>query len=454
MISQSIEKSTIPNDYEAEQAVLGSIIYDNDTIIDILSILNPTSFYTPAHQHIFRAMMELVELKQPIDELLLGDQLKSVNELDDVGGYAYLSTLQDCVPSSGNIVYYANIIQEHSLLRQLITTTSDISRKARDPENTFVDLMSEADSKLQELFLQKKTEECTDIKNVLQSSFIKLEEISTQKNKITGVPTGFTDLDDITSGFQGSDLIIIAARPSMGKTALALNMAKYAAMHSISKQTGTVVIFSLEMSKDQLGIRLLCSEGRIDSNLIRNGNLDQKDWDRLAMATDIISPLPLKINDASRVPIVDIVNTTKKLNKTEKNGVSLVVVDYLQLAKSIRKNIPREQEIAEISGSLKGLAKELDIPVIALSQLNRSLESRTDKRPMMSDLRESGAIEQDADIIMFIYRDEVYHDDTTEPGIAEVRIAKHRNGATGEFKLVFKGKHTSFYNHSDRMPNE
>lgn len=451
MISQSIEKSTIPNDYEAEQAVLGTIIYDNETINDVISIITPTSFYTPSHQHIYRAMLELVDLKKPIDEHLLGDQLKSLNQLEEVGGYGYLATLQDCI-GGGNISDYADIIQEHALLRGLITVTSDIARKSRDPESQFLDLISEADRKINDLLMLKNTNDCTHVKDAIRAGFERLEKISENKNEISGIPSGYTDLDLITSGFQNSDLIILAARPAMGKSALALNLAKYAGSRSNIK--GTIVVFSLEMSKEQLATRLVASEGRVDSNRIRNGNLRQEDWDKMAMGTDIISGMNLLINDKARISTTELIATVKKLNKTEENGVSLVLVDYLQLMQASKPNLPREQQIADISGSLKGLAKDLDIPVIALSQLNRALENRTNKRPMMSDLRESGALEQDADIIMFIYRDEVYNDDTPDPGIAEIDIAKHRHGSIGHVKLVFQGKYTSFYNHSERQPND
>jgi replicative DNA helicase len=442
----------IPNDYEAEQAVLGSIIYDNSTLTDVLDIIMPISFYTPAHQHIYRAVLELDSIKQPVDELTLGDQLKSLNQLDEVGGYAYLATLQDCFPSSGNIAYYAKIIQEHALKRQLISFGSDVSKKARDPEQNFIELISDADSKLQNIYLQKKTEGYTHIKDIFISNFEKLEEIAKENRDITGLATGFVDFDRLTSGLQNSDLIIIAARPSIGKSSLALNIAKYVATRS--QDQGAVLIFSLEMSKYQIGMRLLCSEGKIDTSLLRNGKLNDHDWDKLAMATDILSTAPIFINDTPRISIDEIIAISKKLDKTEENGLSLVIVDYMQLSKVLRSNIIREQEIAEISSSLKGLAKDLDVPVIALSQLNRSLENRSDKRPMMADLRESGAIEQDADIIVFLYRDEFYNEDTPEPGIAEFNIAKHRNGPTGMIKLVFIGKHTQFANHTVRNPDD
>ncbi|MCP4757119.1 MAG: replicative DNA helicase, partial [Proteobacteria bacterium] len=423
------QPSAIPHDFEGEQAVLGSIIEDNDILNDTANILSPNSFYTVAHQHIFQAMMELAEAGQPIDEVLLGDQLKSVKKLEEVGGYAYLAELLDCVPSSGNVVYYAKIIQEHASLRDLITISADIGRKSRDPEQNISELLSEAESKIAEIATRSADRGYSHIKEILASSFKRLEKISETPDEITGIPTGFIDLDRLTSGLQSSDLLIVAARPSMGKTSFALNIASYVSTRTDIK--GAILIFSLEMSKEQLALRLLTSESKVDSKKLRTGKLEQEDWDKLAMATDKLSVAQIYINDSTAVSPYELVTICKQLDKELEHGVSLVLVDYLQLMQGNRRNTPREQEIAEISRSLKGIAKELDIPVIALSQLNRALESRSDKRPQLSDLRESGAIEQDADIIMFIYKDEVYNEDSPDKGIAEIIISKHRNGPTG-----------------------
>ncbi len=444
MTAENKSVLTIPHDFEAEQAVLGAIIFNNHTMTDIAGILTPNSFHEESHRHIFRAMLELVDANQPIDEIILGDQLKEFGKLEDIGGYAYLAELVDCVPSSGNIVYYAKIIQEHALLRDLITTTSDINRKSRDPQQSISELLAEAENKITEIATRTSEKNYSHIKDILLTNFDKLEEISKTKSEITGLPTGFMDLDRITSGLQASDLIILAARPSMGKTALALNIASYVAIRNESQ--GAVLMFSLEMSKEQLTMRMLTSESRIDSHKMRTGNLEQEDWDKLAKATDRLSVAPMYINDTSNITPYEVATICKQLDKELEHGVSLIILDYLQLMQGNRKTNSREQEIAEISRALKGLAKDLNVPVIALSQLNRALENRSDKRPQLSDLRESGSIEQDADIIFFIYRDEVYNEDSEKKGIAEIIIAKHRNGPTGMIELVFTGKHTKFAN--------
>jgi len=441
---------SIPYDTEAEQALLGAVIEDNDALSEIASILTPTAFYKPSHQHIFRAMLELVDMQQPIDEVILGDQLRTLNQLDEAGGYAYLAELVECVPSAGNIKYYAKIIQEHALLRDLISTTSDIGRKSRDPEQNISDLLSEAENKITEISTRSTERKYDHIKDILASSFKRLEKISESTDEVTGIPTGFVDLDRFTSGLQDSDLIIVAARPSMGKTAFALNIASYVATRAEDK--GAILVFSMEMSKEQLAIRMLTSESKVDSKKLRSGNLEQEDWDKLAMATEKLSVVPVFINDSTNLSPYELTTIAKQLDKETENGVSLVIVDYLQLMKGNRPNMPREQEIAEISRSLKGVAKDLNIPVVALSQLNRALENRSDKHPQLSDLRESGSIEQDADIILFIYRDEIYNDDSPDKGIAEIIISKHRNGPTGVIRLAFIGKYTKFANLSRQEP--
>lgn len=450
MTAENKSVLTIPHDFEAEQAVLGAIILNNQTINEVAGFLAPNSFHAENHKHIYRAILELVEANQPIDEIILGDQLKVFGKLEEIGGYAYLAELVDCVPSSGNIVYYARIIQEHALLRDLITTTTDISRKSRDPQQSITELLAEAENKITEIATRSTEKGYSHIKDILLTNFDKLEEISKHKSEVTGLPTGFMDLDRITSGLQPSDLIIIAARPSMGKTALALNIATYVATRSDTK--GAVLIFSLEMSKEQLAMRMLTAESRIDGKKMRSGNLEQDDWDKLAQATDRLSVAPIYINDTSNLTPYEVVTVSKQLNKEFEHGVALVVVDYLQLMQANKKTNSREQEIAEISRSLKGIAKDLEIPVIALSQLNRALETRSDKRPQLSDLRESGSIEQDADIILFIYRDEVYNEETEKKGMAEIIIAKHRNGPTGMIELVFAGKYTKFASLSKLEP--
>jgi len=434
----------LPKDIEAEQAILGSIIDDDQLLLTVSGILTPISFFKTAHQRIFRAMLELTDANLPVDEVVLGDKLKSLNQLSESGGYSYLAELVECVPSSGNIIYYAKIIEEHAVARNLSKAFIDLEQKIRNPEQNISELISEAENRIVEASTSSKEERCDHIKNILAASFNRLEDLSETTNEITGIPSGFIGLDDITSGLQNSDLNIVAARPSMGKTALALNIASYVVTQS--KEKGAVLIFSLEMSKEQLALRMLTSESRVDSKKLRSGNLKPEDWDKLAAATGKLSAGPLFINDSTSLSSFELMNIAKQLNKRSKTGISLIIVDYLQLMRGNRTNMPREQEIAEISRSLKGVAKELDIPVIALSQLNRDLEKRADKHPQLSDLRESGAIEQDADIIMFIYRDEVYNENSAERGIAEISISKHRNGPTGKVRLAFSGQYTRFGN--------
>jgi len=438
------QETLIPKDLDAEQAVLGSIIENNDVLGNLASILTPNSFYNVAHQHIYRAMIDLAEMSYPIDEVLLGDQLKSLSQLEEIGGYAYLAELVECSPSSGNVVFYSRIIQEYALLRDLIETTREIGEKSRDPERNISELLTEAEYKIRQISIRTNQKKYTKIRDLLLRNFQRLEEISQTPDEVTGIPTGFIDLDKRTSGLQDSDLIVIGARPSMGKTAIALNIASYVATRSEVK--GAILIFSLEMSKEQLSTRILQAEANVDGKKIRTGNIDQDDWDKLAMATEHLSPSDIFINDATNITPQEVTSITKRLNSEEENGVSLVIVDYLQLMEGNRPDTPREQKIAEISRSLKALAKDLNIPVIALSQLNRSLENRTDKRPQLADLRESGAIEQDADLIIFIYRDEVYNPESPDKGQAEIILAKHRNGPTGILRLAFVSKYTSFCN--------
>ena len=438
----SIEKAVIPNDYEAEQAVLGSIIYDNQTYPEARSKLLPESFYTPSHQHIFRAMIKLYETKSPIDELLLGDQLKKNDQLEEVGGYAYLSTLQDCFPGSGNIGRYASIIEEKDLLRKLITIGSDLSRKARDQRFESGVLLAQT-LKLLESTTTRSTSFST-LKDVLAGVILKAEEAqNTKEDAFIGYPTGFHEYDAATSGLQPSDLIIIAGRPSMGKTALACDIVKNAA--HISKLHA--LIYTHEMSKDKIAMRMLCSEAQLVNNKVRRGRLEQSEWDRLIQANGNLSNLNISIDDSENLAIEELIARTMAEHYI--NPVHLVMVDYLQLLKTLARVDNRSQVIGTISRGCKSLAKKLNAPVILLSQLNRKLEERRDKRPILSDLRESGDIEQDADIILFPYRDEVYHPNNSKPGETELIIAKFRDGPPTKVDLHFEGRFTRFSN-----PNE
>ena len=459
-MAEPLAITEIPQDIEAEQAILGAIIFNNDVLAETASLLTPKSFFSPAHQYIFRAMLELSGQSIPIDEITLGDELKSMGQLEDIGSYSYLAELIDCVPSSANILQYSKIVQEFSLLRDLIETSSEIARKSRAPDQNISELLAEAESKIAEISFRSTERSYHPIKEILISNYSRLEKISETTDEVTGIATPFVDLDKITSGLQASDLIIVAARPSMGKTAFALNIASYIASPTRQRaqnqrveEKGAILLFSLEMPKEQLAMRILASESKVDGQKLRSGNLDQDDWNKLAMASEKLSNAPLYINDSSGLTPYELVTIAKQLDKEYEHGVSLVLVDYLQLMRVTGKNISREQEIAEISRSLKGLAKDLSIPVIALSQLNRSLESRPDKRPKLSDLRESGAIEQDADIILFIYRDEKYNDDSPDIGKAEILISKHRNGPTGKIMLAFIEKFAMFANLTQRESN-
>ncbi len=434
----------IPKDIEAEQAVLGSIIFNNTIFADVASILKPNQFYSESHRYIFAAMQELYICDSPIDEILLADELKAKDRLEEIGGIVYLAELVECVPITANIIYYARIIEEHAIARDLITVSNTISKKSRNPEQNIADLLQEAQKKIAEIAVKTNKKTYRHIKDILHDNFQRLEELSESKEEITGLKTGFDDIDKMTAGLQPADLVVVAARPAMGKTAFALNIGSYVAR--TQPDEGAVLVFSLEMLDTQLGFRLLSGDARINSKCFKSGNLEQEDWDKLAMSTDTLSEIPLYINDSSKISPYEMVTITKQLDSELENGVSLAIVDYLQLAQGKGNPAHREQEIANISRTLKGLAKDLKIPVVALSQLNRTLENRSDKRPILADLRESGAIEQDADVVLCLYRDEVYYKDSEQKGVAEAIFRKHRNGPTGTIYLRFDGKYTSFYN--------
>jgi replicative DNA helicase len=441
------EVLTIPHDFEAEQAVLGSIIFDNKIVHKIFSILKPNSFHAEQHQQIFSAMIELTRTKQPIDEIILGDQLKSINKLDDIGGYSYLAELVESVPSSGNIVYYARIIQEHALIRDLISTTTDIGRKSRDPQQNISDLLREADAKIREIASARSGAEVVHIKDVLLQNFNEVEELSKSDREFVGVSTGFSKLDRITCGMLPADYIILAARPSMGKTALALNIAKHAAL--VDPIPGGVYISTLETKNRKLAKRMLANVGNISSYFLKTGKVPKSQpdaWDRLAKATDTLSAADIYFNDRSK-NIDDICYSVESTHMRVKDGLKLFITDYIQIAEGMDRK-SREREIAYISKRLNDLSNDLNLPVLALSQLNRLLESRSDKRPQTSDLRDSGSIEQDADIILFLYRDDVYklkdNPQYVTTGIAELNVDKNRDGPTGMIELLFEGKYTRF----------
>ena len=431
-----------PHDIEAEQAVLGSCLTDKDAVMDAVEKLRPESFYREDSKLIFEAIFNLYNRSEPVDLVTVKDELTSMGSFENIGGYEYLATLPDKVPTTTNVQKYIEIVEEKSTLRNLIKTANEIIELGYNPTEEVDDIMAGAEKKIFDIIQKKNQKSYTPIKDVLIDSFTKLEELYNQKSKITGVPTGFADLDDKTAGLHGSDLILIAARPAMGKTAFALNIAAHAAI----RENVPVAVFNLEMSKDQLVNRMLCMEAMVDSNKVMTGKLDEDDWSKLAGVVGPMSDAGIYIDDTPGISITEIRTKCRKL-KMEKN-IGLVVIDYIQLIQGSgsRKNGSREQEIAEISRSLKILAKELNVPVIALSQLSRAVESRPDHRPMLSDLRESGSIEQDADIVMFLYRDDYYNPDSEEKDISEVIIAKHRAGSTGTIKLLWMGNYTKFVN--------
>ena len=430
-----------PHDEDAEQAVLGSMLTDNDAVMAAVEVLKEDAFYREDNKIIYQAILNLYSKSEPIDIITLKDELESMGKFEQVGGFEYLASLPDKVPTTANVQKYIKIVEEKSVLRNLIKTANEIIELGYNPTEDVEDIMDGAEKKIFDIMQSKNTKSYTPIKDILVESFTNLEKLYNQKQHVTGVPTQFYDLDDKTAGLHGSELILVAARPAMGKTAFALNIATNAALRA----NVPVAIFSLEMSKDQLVNRMLCSEAMVDSNKVRTGKLDEEDWTKLAEAIGPLSEAGVYIDDTPDISVMEIRTKCRKL-KMEKN-IGLVVIDYLQLiAGSNKRNGSREQEISEISRSLKVLAKELNVPVIALSQLSRAVEQRDDHRPMLSDLRESGAIEQDADIVMFLYRDDYYNKESAEKDIAEVIIAKQRGGSTGTVKLYWMGNYTKFVN--------
>jgi replicative DNA helicase len=431
-----------PQNLEAEQSILGGILLDNHALNDVLEILNAKDFYSEAHRRIFTAIIELADKNEPSDLITLSSALKGKNQLEHVGGMTYLASLVDNVPSAANVAHYAKIVKEKAILRGLIGTATEILTKSYDTGADVDHVLDEAEHAIFEISENKIKPAFFSIKDIVKDSFKTIEKLYERKELVTGVPTGFQKIDELTSGLQKSDLIIIAGRPSMGKTAFALNIARYAAL----EENVAVAIFSLEMAKEQLAIRMLASEAKVDSQRIRRGFLGETDWPKLTTAAGRLSESPIYIDDTPAIMVLEMKAKARRL-KAEA-GLGLIILDYLQLMRSGGSKDSREQEISEISRSLKALAKELSVPVVALSQLNRKVEDRINKRPQMADLRESGAIEQDADLIAFIYRDEVYNkvEEGSEKGMAEIIIGKQRNGPTGIVKLAFLEKYTCFEN--------
>lgn len=431
----------MPQSVEAEEAVLGAVLVNPLSLGRIVETLKPESFYKPAHRTIYSACLELFRKNDPIDIVTVSQYLLDKDELEGVGGRSYINDLAMNVVTTANIEYYAKIIREKEIKRALINAGSEIVSDAYENEDTDIAL-DNAQKRIFNIAASKDTTDLVCIQDLVVSSYEMIEKRFNNKDELVGVTTGFYDLDNITSGLHKSDLIILAARPAMGKTAFALNLAQNVAL----KGKKAVAIFSLEMPKQQLVSRMLCAEAEVDSQRVKTGNLQPKDWEKLVEGMTRLSEAKIYIDDAAGATATDVKAKCRRLMMEEKE-LGLIVIDYLQLMEGGGNPNDRNQQISQISRSLKGLAKELDVPIIALSQLSRAVESRPDKRPMMSDLRESGAIEQDADIIMFIYRDEYYNrDDVENKGKAEVIIAKHRNGSVGTVELLFQSNITKFKN--------
>lgn len=429
-----------PHNIEAEQAVLGCMLLDADIIPTVTELIRSEDFYREDHREICEAILDITENAGPVDIITVSDQLQLRGTLDSVGGLDYLASISGAVPTTANAKHYTKIVEEKALLRKLIKASSDIASMSYDATDEAVYVLDRAEKSIFDILQKRSTQGFTHIKDVLLDTFNRLEELYNSKSYITGIPTGFTDLDLKTAGLQNSDLVLIAARPGMGKTAMALNIAQYAAV----QKHVPVAIFNLEMSKDQLVNRMLSSEVMVDSQKMRTGKLEDDDWNKIAQALAPLSEAPIFIDDTPGISVMDIRAKCRRL-KLEKN-LGLVVIDYLQLMQGRGRVENRQQEVSEISRSLKILAKELNVPVVTMSQLSRGPESRNDHRPMLSDLRESGAIEQDADIVMFLYRDDYYNPETEKKNIAEVIIAKHRNGSTGTIELRWFGEYTKFAN--------
>jgi replicative DNA helicase len=439
MNEQGGETSRVPpHNIEAEQSILGGILLDNDVLPGVLEILNGEEFYRAGHRTAFAAVIALFEKNEPCDLVTLTNLLKSQNKLEEAGGVSYLASLVDSVPSAANVSHYARIVSDKWLQRSLISSATQIATSALQGGLDVDELLDRAEQAIFQVSERRVNPSFFPIKDVIKQNIKILEKLQEREEVFTGVPTGFDDLDRMTSGLQPADLVVIAGRPSMGKTAFALNIARNAAVdHEVP-----VGIFSLEMSKEQLGMRMLCSEARVDAHKLRTGFFSNRDWPLLLRAAGTISEAAIFIDDSPALSALELRAKARRLKRDQ--NIGLIVVDYLQLMRGPQGAERREQEISEISRGLKALAKELTVPVVALSQLNRRVEERHDKRPQLADLRESGAIEQDADLIAFIYRDEVYHPESPDQGVAEIIIGKQRNGPTGKVKLAFLSQYTRF----------
>jgi replicative DNA helicase len=442
-VEESLRKIP-PQSLEAEEAVIGGILLDNSALDRALELIRPDDFYRESHRKIMRAVVELSERSEPIDLVTLSDTLKSRNEIESIGGAAYLAELADRVPTAANVAYYARLVKEKALLRGLIEAATQIASRGYESPGDVEQFLDDAEHKIFEISERKVRQSFFRIRDIMVESMRAIEQLYERRELVTGVPTGFADLDKLTAGLQPSDLIVVAGRPSMGKTAFALNIAAYAAMHA---DLG-VAVFSLEMSKEQLVLRMLCSEARVDQSKVRAGFAAERDFPKLALAASRLAEAPIYIDDTPALSVLELRAKARRLKRDRESKLGLIVVDYLQLMRGHTTADTREQEISGISRSLKALAKELSVPVVALSQLNRQVEQRGDKRPVMADLRESGAIEQDADVIGFLYRPIVY-DPNADERDSEVIVAKQRNGPIGRVPLTFMSEYTRFENRAE-----
>ncbi|MGB9711110.1 MAG: replicative DNA helicase [Thermodesulfovibrio sp.] len=434
-----------PQSLEAEQAVLGAIILEGESITKVIEILSPEDFYSERHRKIYQAMLELFDKNEPIDLITLTEHLKDKGELEEAGGVGYLGNLTTVVPTAANIKYHARVVRQKALLRALIRACTEIVTKVYEEPEDAEEMIDYAERLIFEISEKRTNTSFYHMKDVVKHTFKIIESMYEKKAVITGIPSGFKDLDELTSGFQPGDLIIIGGRPGMGKTAFSLNIAQH-----VGVELGQpVAFFSLEMSKEQIAMRLLSSIAMVNSTSLRKGFISKKDWERITDAAVRLSEAPIYIDDSSQMSVLEIRAKARRL-KMEKGSLGLVIIDYLQLMRSRNSYDVREQEIADISRSLKAMAKELKVPVIALSQLNRSVEKTSDRRPTLANLRESGAIEQDADVIIFLYRDEVYNrKNTANKGKAEIIVAKQRNGPTDTVYLTFLDDYTRFLDYTD-----
>ncbi|MBM7601384.1 replicative DNA helicase [Virgibacillus halotolerans] len=452
-MSETWNDRTPPHNIEAEQSVIGAIFLEPAAFSTASEVLVPEDFYRAGHQRIFAAMMKLADKGEPIDVVTVTTHLKNAKQIDEVGGVSYLSEIAGSVPTAANIEYYSKIVEEKALLRRLIRTATDIVSSGFEKEDEVEDVLNDAEKNILEVSGRQNSGAFKAIKDVLIDVYDNIEQLHHAEADVTGIPSGFRDLDRLTSGFQRNDLIIIAARPSVGKTAFALNVAQSVAVNTDEK----VAIFSLEMGADQLVSRMLCAEGNIDAQRLRNGQLQADDWGKLTMAMGSLSNAGIFIDDSPGIRVSEIRSKCRRLK--QEHGLGMILIDYLQLIQgSVNSKENRQQEVSEISRSLKGLARELNVPLIALSQLSRGVESRQDKRPMMSDLRESGSIEQDADIVGFLYRDDYYDTESEKQNIIEIIISKQRNGPVGNVELAFVKEYNKFvdldhrYSDSDIPP--